>query len=113
MTKAASLVFQDVRLVTAGEDPVEKTNVAVEDGKIAKIGADVSVSGADVVDGSGYTLMPGLIDSHLHLLGISSYDFNVWIMEDPTLHTARAVGDMKQLSDAGFTTVRDAGSDTS
>jgi imidazolonepropionase-like amidohydrolase len=113
MADATTLVFEGVRLVTPGSDPVDRTNVVVTDGKIADVGPEASVPNAPSVDGSRHTLMPGLIDAHIHLLGMASYDFNVWIMEDPTLHVARAVSHMKALSDAGFTTVRDAGSDTS
>jgi imidazolonepropionase-like amidohydrolase len=113
MLEMKSVLFRGARVVTAGHEPQDRTDVLVTDGQIAEVGSGVEAAGVDVVDGSRYTLMPGLIDAHLHLLGISSYDFAVWIMEDPTLHAARAVGDMKALSDAGFTTVRDAGSDVS
>jgi imidazolonepropionase-like amidohydrolase len=114
MKRRTSVVFRGVRVLGAGDEPIERTDVSVEEGKFIGVGTEVSsANGASVVAGEGLTLMPGMIDSHLHLLGISSYDFNVWMMEDPTLHVARGVGDMAKIVDAGFTTVRDAGSDAS
>ena len=58
-----------------GHDPIS-TDVAVKDGRIAKIGA-IPADAAEVVDAGGLALMPGIIDLHTH------YDAQVtW---DPTL----------------------------
>ncbi|WP_424863794.1 amidohydrolase family protein [Streptomyces sp. MMS24-I29] len=48
-----------------GEKTLGAPTVLVEDGRIALIGGDVP-DGAQVVDGSGATLLPGLIDAHVH-----------------------------------------------
>lgn len=48
-----------------GEKTLGVTNVLVEGGEIARIGGDVPAE-AEVVDGSGATLLPGLIDAHTH-----------------------------------------------
>jgi imidazolonepropionase-like amidohydrolase len=115
MTDAArKLVFRNVRVVGTGGAPIDGTNVWIESGKISKLErGEVLESGQELVDGAGLTLMPGLIDGHLHLLGLPSYDFQVWAMEDPAIHAVRATRDMQALVEAGFTTVRDAGSDVS
>ena len=114
MKQQTSVVFRDVRVLGSEEGSTERKSVWVRDGKIARVdGEPPAGGGSKVVAGEGLTLMPGLIDAHLHVLGISSYDFNAWMIEDPALHVARGVGDMAKLVDAGFTTVRDAGSDTS
>ncbi len=42
-------------------------DVAVQDGRIAAVGRDLPGEAAQVDDATGLTLMPGLIDSHLHL----------------------------------------------
>lgn len=62
-----SLLFQDVR-VFDGEQVIEATDVLVENGKIAKIDKDIAPSGSAIrIDGTGKTLLPGLIDAHVHI----------------------------------------------
>src|SRR5690606_21459311 len=58
-----------------GERVTERANVVVRDGRIAAVGADVSIpEGLDVVDGAGKTLLPGLIDAHVHSWGNARAD---------------------------------------
>src|ERR1700688_2085271 len=62
-----SFVIRNVRIFD-GERVIEANSVAVADGKIVSVGTDVaSPTDAQVVDGSGDTLLPGLIDSHVHI----------------------------------------------
>ena len=52
------------------------TDVLVEDDLIAAVGSSISVpEGAQIIDGGGRTLMPGLIDAHVHL--------NLQMLENP------------------------------
>jgi imidazolonepropionase-like amidohydrolase/beta-lactamase class A len=67
MTTTAPLVFTNVRLFD-GETVITATNVVVEDGLIIAVGTDVDQpAGAEVIDGAGKTLLPGLIDAHTHV----------------------------------------------
>jgi len=68
----------------------------------------IKAAKADVVDCGGRTLMPGLIDSHVHVFLSEVY---IRAMESMplTLMTARAIGLMRGMIDRGFTTVRDTG----
>ncbi|SFI99940.1 Imidazolonepropionase [Bosea sp. OK403] len=68
----------------------------------------IKAANADVIDCGGRTLMPGLIDSHVHVFLSEVY---IRAMESMplTLMTARAVRLMKGMIDRGFTTVRDTG----
>ena len=60
-------VIRNVR-VFDGEKLIPNADVAVADGKIVAIGNKVSVPrGAEVIDGNGDTLLPRLIDSHVHI----------------------------------------------
>ena len=60
-------LFENVR-VFDGEKVIPQTNVLVEGGVIAAVGAGPEPpAGAEVVDGSGKTLLPGLIDAHVHV----------------------------------------------
>ena len=68
---------------------------------------------AQVIDASGKTIMPGLIDAHLHLLGVRSMQPVQWVLDMPALRAVRATKDVQKLIEAGFTSVRCAGSDVS
>ena len=66
---------------------------------------------AEIIDLKGRTVLPGLIDAHLHITGFKTAD----IVKEPLITPlgvffARAVNDLKSLINAGFTTVCDAGS---
>ena len=57
--------------------------VLTEDDKIAYAGADKEIGpDYEVVDITGKTIMPGLIDSHLHFSGNLTDDDSDWVLED-------------------------------
>jgi imidazolonepropionase-like amidohydrolase len=65
------LAIQGARIVTVSGPVIEKGTVVVEHGRIVAVGADVAVpAGATVVDGTGKTLYPGLVDA-LTTLGLA------------------------------------------
>lgn len=58
-----------------GEQVIPRTSVLVHDGRIAIVAPMIKVSGdLPVVDGTGKTLIPGLIDSHTHAWGTALRD---------------------------------------
>jgi imidazolonepropionase-like amidohydrolase len=64
---ASSFVIRNAR-VFDGEKIITGASVVVTDGKIAAVGANVQEPpGTQVIDATGDTLMPGLIDSHVHI----------------------------------------------
>jgi imidazolonepropionase-like amidohydrolase len=73
--------------------------------------APKGASAAREVDGAGKTLMPGLIDVHVHLQFDGSADFEKELKEltTPGHAAVRAVVNAKRNLDAGVTTVRDLG----
>jgi imidazolonepropionase-like amidohydrolase len=92
-------------------EPATGMNLLIEDGTIVEIGPAVAPDGADeIIDAAGKTVMPGMIDAHLHLMGIRAYDPVLASIEDPFLRAARGVADVRKLIEAGFTSVRCAGS---
>jgi len=90
--------------------------VRVEGDRIRAVGpsASVSATGATVVDLPGTTLLPGLVEGHSHVL-LHPYDETKW--DDQVLHeslgvrTARAVNHLRATLMAGFTTIRDLGTE--
>ncbi|WP_163512187.1 metal-dependent hydrolase family protein [Fodinicola acaciae] len=65
----------------------------------------------DVIDLGDCTLMPGMIDAHVHLSGRRSYEMSDRVIVSRDVRVLRAADDLRALLRAGFTTVRDVGSD--
>ena len=63
----AQLVIANVRVFT-GERSIERATITVADGKIVRIAADSPANPGVAIDGAGKTALPGLIDSHVHVL---------------------------------------------
>ena len=76
--------------------------------------ASVNAQNATVVDLPGATLMPGLIEAHSHVL-LHPYNETSWndqvAHETLALRIARATTALKATLDAGFTTIRDLGTE--
>ena len=100
-----------------GEKIVTGVSVFVHNDKIVAIGPSNSIKPtADVVviKLPGCTLMPGLIEGHSHLLlhPYNEVSWNDQVMKEPdALRVARATVHAKNTLMAGFTTVRDLGSE--
>ena len=62
-----ALILKGVRAVDPQVDLDSVCDVLIEDGKIAQIGENLSVPGAEVRDMRGKVLVPGLVDIHVHL----------------------------------------------
>ena len=113
---------QDVLLlrperVFDGVDPRPHTgwSVLVRGNRIEAAGPDVRApADARVIDLPGQTLMPGLIEGHSHLF-LHPYNETSWddqVLHEPlALRTARAVNHARATLMAGFTTVRDLGTE--
>ena len=46
---------------------VEQTSIGVRDGRVAALGVPASATAAETIDARGLHVLPGLIDSHVHL----------------------------------------------
>src|SRR5260370_17851783 len=71
-------------------------------------GRPIKSAGAVVVDVGGRTVMPGLIDAHIHVY-LSEVNLQLLDAVPLTLMAGRAVTLMRAMIDRGFTTVRDTG----
>lgn len=90
--------------------------VRVRGERIDAVGTEASVAspGANVVDLPGTTVMPGLVEGHSHIL-LHAYNETTWndqvMHEGLALRAARAVNHLRATLLAGFTTVRDLGTE--
>jgi imidazolonepropionase-like amidohydrolase len=115
---AQPILLKPARVWTAedGGPPHEGWGVLVEDGKIAAVGpaASLDATGAEVIDLPGATVIPGLMDLHSHLL-LHPYNETSWddqvLKEAPDYRIIRATVQAKATLDAGFTTLRDLGTE--
>jgi imidazolonepropionase-like amidohydrolase len=115
---APTLLLTGARvLAPSGDRLLDGQDVLVQDGRIAAVGAAGTLhapEGARRIDLAGLTLIPGLIEMHSHLL-LHPYNETPWddqVLKEPLeLRTIRGVVAAKATLEAGFTTVRDLGTE--
>lgn len=113
-TAAVSYIHAGRLLDRPGEAPRGPSTVIVRDGKVAEVrdGLVSPEAGATLVDLKDSFVMPGMIDMHVHLLGIGGDPLRARLEaltsedEDDVLYGA---GNARTTLRAGFTTVRDLG----
>jgi imidazolonepropionase-like amidohydrolase len=113
MSDRTTIIRGGIVLKGAALEPVENEAVVVEGRRIVKIGPERGIKPGKhwrAIDAAGHTVMPGLIDAHMHFFGSRSPDPMMWALEPHMLNCARAVADARKLLDHGFTAVRDLGS---
>jgi imidazolonepropionase-like amidohydrolase len=70
--KQENILFKNATVWTSEDAGIlENTDVLIKNGKIAKIGTDLSTGGAKVIDATGKHLTAGIIDEHSHIAALS------------------------------------------
>src|SRR4030088_2576379 len=95
-----------------GRDAVEAAAVVIENGRITASGPRSSVTvpgGALIVEGDDLTVLPGLMDMHVHFGRPAGVDFRGMLMTPRSFSLLHAVPNCASALRAGVTTVRDAG----
>lgn len=100
------LVFSGGMVFDGTGAPPARADVAVEGGRIVAVGS--GLDGDESVDCAGKTVLPGLIDCHVHLM-IDGLDPLGWLHDPFSLQFYRAARAMEATLRVGITTVRDAG----
>ncbi len=105
-------VHADGLLDPATGQTTREAVVVIEDGHVThagkRSGAQVPRD-AETIDAAGLTVLPGLIDCHVHLTSLGEgLDFARELTTPPTLELMRAVRAARRTLDSGFTAVRDA-----
>ena len=111
----ADLAIDADRLFDGTDDePIADGRLLVTDGRVEALGTQEDLAVPDGADHRSYagTVVPGLVDAHLHLWGARSVDPFERVKLADTQAAARATADLRDLLAAGFTTVRDVGSGT-
>ncbi len=100
-----------------GESVHDGWAVLVDGARIEAVGPRSSLdvpAGVRTIGLAGQTLLPGLIDAHSHVL-LHAYDETTWndqvLKESEALRVARAVNHLRETLHAGFTTLRDLGTE--
>ena len=91
---------------------VDNAQVIVTDGRITAVGkaGDAVPAGAEVIDLGPRTLLPGLIDMHVHLTSDPTLGGYRGLEFTDNFGTVVGVANAKKTVEAGFTTVRNVGS---
>ena len=92
-----------------GGDPVPDTNIIIGGEAIVKVGPAAQTpvpQGAHVISVAGKTVMPGLIDGHIHIVGEFAPDPMDPLTRLPSYAPLRGAAAVRKLLDAGFTSCR-------
>ena len=95
---------------------VSKPVVVITDGRIVAVSsggqpAPVAPEGARRVDLPGMTILPGLIDMHVHLSSVPEIGGYNYLQYSDSVWTVAAAENAKKMLAAGFTTIRNVGAD--
>lgn len=86
----------------------ESTGLVSDSGKRSDV--EIPKETRKTIAGEGLTIIPGLVDAHVHFFGSTRYDLLEWVTTPDSLVALRSVDHMRKLLYAGFTAVRDLGS---
>ncbi|MEO8630611.1 MAG: amidohydrolase family protein, partial [Betaproteobacteria bacterium] len=109
----AKVLFKNINVLDCTGAPPFSGQVLVEGNRIKAVapqGSSLPADGAEVVDGAGSTLMPGLIESHSHLTFLDTADLESLGFVPPEEHMLRTAKNAKKLLDQGFTACNSAAS---
>ena len=96
---AQNIVITNGRIVDGTGTVIENGSVVIRDGRIERVSAgSANVSGIEVLDAGGHTIMPGFVEGHRHVITGNPAE---WLEEV-------APQQMQDFLDAGFTTVLSA-----
>ncbi|MBA2486382.1 MAG: amidohydrolase family protein [Nitrospira sp.] len=108
-----TVVVRQIRILNGLGHRVERGALVIEGSRILAVGPDHTVrapAGSRRIDGRGMTVIPGLIDCHVHLcLGAEADVVAAVERESSALTLLKAAELARRTLQAGFTTVRDVG----
>ena len=102
------MVIRNVK-VFDGERLTTPTNVVIKDGYIKRVGAEVPAD-SDVIDGGGKTLLPGFIDTHIHIDSrdncVQAVKYGVTTLIDQMCENTALIDSLKEPDEPSASTKR-------
>lgn len=107
------LLIKNVRIFDGLSDGLTDGHVLIDGRRITAVESSpvAETDGTTVIDGAGHTLIPGLTDAHVHLVGMANTLIDL-VMGSQTQLAAATLARAKDTLLRGFTTVRDMAGDT-
>lgn len=100
------MILKNINLIDGtGNDIQKNIDIKIENNVIAEIGKNLN--GDDVIEGNGQYLLPGMIDSHVHVM-LEMEPLENRLSTPFSYNFYKAIDHLKRTVDAGVTTVRDA-----
>lgn len=92
-----------------GEDAIDDSLVLIDHDKITYAGENDGrpLDGYNIKDVSGMSIMPGMVEAHIHFSGTASGSPTDWMAEDNNYEAIVATTQAKTILDYGFTAARD------
>jgi imidazolonepropionase-like amidohydrolase len=105
-----TLAITGARLIDgSGRDPLNGATIVVEGDRIRAVGRDLPVpAGATEIDAAGRTVLPGIIDCHVHGT-YRARDMRQHLLNTPTYNVLRSTSILEETLACGVTTARDMG----
>ncbi|MBO3063530.1 metal-dependent hydrolase family protein [Mammaliicoccus fleurettii] len=100
------MILKNINLIDGtGNDIQKNIDIKIENNVIAEIGKNLN--GDEVIEGNGQYLLPGMIDSHVHVM-LEMEPLENRLSTPFSYNFYKAIDHLKRTVDAGVTTVRDA-----
>ena len=107
---AKSVLIQPKQVLDIQTGEMINAQILIEDGVIKKISKNIKLSTAyEIIKLPDTTILPGLMDAHVHLIGNTEVKGYAGIANSSYLSTIYGVKNAKETLMAGFTTVRNVG----
>ncbi len=114
MRQVRSILLQNVTVIDgSGRGAEASMDVMISEGRISALGRSGSLSfehqDVEIYSMHGMTLLPGLIDCHVHIFADAGPEGRINTGEPPGLALLRAAYHVRRTLEAGITTIRDLG----
>ena len=105
-----SLLIKPKQILDVRSGMLVNADILIESGVIVKVSKNIPIMNHyEIIDLQDMTILPGLMDAHVHLTGNTDLKGHEGISESSYLATIYGVKNAKQTLMAGFTTVRNVG----